>query len=40
MILIRNNIIPPKEWLHDINLENKYNESIKSLLLSSDRYIY
>lgn len=23
--------IPPKEWMHDINLKNAYNETIKDL---------
>ena len=28
MILIRNGIIPPKEWIHDPNIKDKYNHTV------------
>ena len=32
MILAKNGIIPPKEWIHDSKLLNKNNETVALLL--------
>ena len=32
MIFAKNGIMPPREWMHDINKENYKGDSIKTLL--------
>ena len=39
MLLAKDGIIPLKEWMHDINLENNYGNSIKSNL-KNNNYVY
>ena len=36
IILSSNGIIPPEEWIHDINIQDKYGNSIKSNLLENN----
>ena len=35
MILARNGIIPPREWMHDYKILNSFNEGIKNCLRHS-----
>ena len=37
MRLADKGIIPPNEWMHDVNLKSKFGSSIKSLL---GKYLY
>ena len=39
MMLSSHGIIPPDEWMHDINMKDKYGNSIKSIL-EDNNYIY
>ena len=39
MFLASKGIIPPKEWMHDINMKNKNGDSIKSIL-EDNGYLY
>ena len=32
MILVYNEIIPPKEWIHDPNITNKNNKTVADIL--------
>ena len=32
MILVKERIIPPKEWIHDPNIKDKYNNTVANKL--------
>ena len=32
MLLAKNDIIPPREWMHDLNIKNRIDNTIKSNL--------
>ena len=32
MILAKNGILPPREWMHDYTIRNKYEHSLKDYL--------
>ena len=36
MFLANKGIIPPKEWLHNPNITNRYNETVSDLLKGSN----